>query len=79
EADTLTSLPNRRRFSSELERAVGQAGRHGTPVAMLLIRLEGLEAINTQHGRLAGDATLVHVAALLASLIRATDVLARID
>lgn len=78
DADTLTPLPNRRRFLRELERVVAQANRHGTPAALLAIDLNGLKAVNDQHGRFAGDAALIHVANLLAGLIRSTDFAARI-
>jgi diguanylate cyclase (GGDEF)-like protein len=76
--DPRTRLPNRRRFLSELARVVGQAGRHGATGALLFIDLKGLGRINDAHGRIAGDATLVHVAKLLSGLIRATDILARV-
>ena len=79
EADPLTGVANARRFRRELERVVGQAGRHGTPAAVLHIDVRGLKAINDSHGRFAGDAALRHVARLTAGLIRSTDVLARLD
>ena len=79
DADPLTGLPNRRRFETELERVVGQAGRHGTPAALLAIDLKQLDSINELHGRLAGDMALIHVARLLAGLIRSTDLLTRTD
>lgn len=78
ENDALTGLPGRRRFVEALERAVGQAERHGTPAAILTIDLKGLAAINEGHGRLAGDTALIHVARLLTGLIRSTDLLARV-
>jgi diguanylate cyclase (GGDEF)-like protein len=78
DTDTLTPLPNRRRFLRELERVVGQAERHGTPAAVLYIDLNGLKSVNDRHGHVAGDAALIHVARLLQGLIRATDVVARI-
>lgn len=77
--DTLTPLPNRRGFLRELERAVGQAERHGTPAALLHIEFRNLPAINNRHGELAADAALIHMAKLLGGLIRSTDALARID
>jgi diguanylate cyclase (GGDEF)-like protein len=77
DTDPLTGLPNRRRFERELERLVGQAERHGTPAALLSIDLKDLAAINERHGRLAGDMALLHVARLLAGLIRSTDMVAR--
>lgn len=76
--DVLTPLPNRRRFMRDLDRVVGQVTRHGTPAAMLHIDVTGLAAINAAHGQLAGDAALIHVARLLAGLIRSTDIAARI-
>ena len=78
DADTLTPLPNRRRFERELERVVSQAGRHGTPAALLHIDVNGLKGINHRHGHVAGDAALIHVARLLQGLIRSTDMAARI-
>jgi diguanylate cyclase (GGDEF)-like protein len=78
DADALTGLPNHRSFVRELKRAVGQAGRHGMPAAVLSIDLRGLQAINDRHGRLAGDSALIHVAKILGGLIRSTDVLARV-
>ena len=78
DTDTLTPLPNRRRFERELARAVSQSNRHGTPAAVLYIDLNGLKRVNDRHGHLAGDAALIHVARLLQDLIRGTDVVARI-
>ena len=78
DTDTLTPLPNRRRFLRELERVVAVASRHGTPAALLYIDIDGLKAINDEHGHGAGDAALVHVANILAKLVRSTDVAARI-
>jgi diguanylate cyclase (GGDEF)-like protein len=78
DGDALTSLPNRRGFVRELERVVGQSQRHGTPAAVLYIDLNGLEEVNRRHGRCAGDAAIIHVARLVSSLIRSTDLLARI-
>jgi diguanylate cyclase (GGDEF)-like protein len=78
DTDTLTPLPNRRRFVRELERVVTLAGRHGTPAALLYIDIDSLKAINDAHGHGTGDAALVHVATLLAGLVRSTDLAARI-
>lgn len=78
DSDTLTPLPNRRRFLRDLERVVGHSNRHGTPAALLYIDIDSLKAINDRHGHFAGDAALIHVAGLLAGLIRSTDFAARI-
>lgn len=76
--DTLTPLPNRRRFVAELERVVSHCARHGTPAAIVYLDVNGLDAVNDRHGRLAGDAALIHVARQLQGLIRTSDVAARI-
>ena len=78
DTDTLTPLPNRRRFLRELERVVSQSNRHGTPAAVLYIDLNNLKTVNDRHGHVAGDAALIHIARLLQSLIRTSDIVARI-
>jgi diguanylate cyclase (GGDEF)-like protein len=78
DTDTLTPLPNRRRFLRELDRVVGHAARHGTPAAVLYVDLNNLKRVNDRHGHVGGDAALIHIARLLQGLIRGTDVVARI-
>ena len=75
--DPLTALLDPRQFARELERVLSQAARHGTPAALISVDLKDLKAINEGHGRVAGDAALRHVARLLRSLIRTSDVAAR--
>jgi diguanylate cyclase (GGDEF)-like protein len=77
ELDPVSGLGNERELVRQLERAVSQAERHGTPSALLTIDLKGLAAINARHGRVAGDAALAHVGRVLTSLIRTSDVAAR--
>ena len=78
DSDSLTPLPNRRRFVRELERVVSQCTRHGTPAAVVYLDINALKSINERHGQLAGDAALIHAARLLQNLIRTSDVAARI-
>src|SRR6185436_5331733 len=75
--DPLTSLADARHFRAELERVVSQAGRHKIPAALISVDVDDLKAVNEGHGRVAGDAALRHVARLLRSLIRSSDVAAR--
>ena len=75
--DALTALADTRKFRSELERVVSQAARHRIPAALISVDVDDLKAVNEGHGRVAGDAALRHVARLLKSLIRSSDVAAR--
>ena len=75
--DPLTALHDPRQFRAELERVLSQAARHGTPAALISVDVNDLKAINEGHGRIAGDAALRHVARMLKSLIRTSDVAAR--
>ena len=77
DVDAVTGLANDRELVRQLERAVSQAQRHGTPAALLTIDLKDLTGINERHGRVAGDAALAHVGRLLRSLIRTSDLAAR--
>lgn len=78
DSDTLTPLPNRRRFLRELDRVVQHSKRYRTPAFVMFVDLDGLKAINDTHGHFTGDAALIHVADLLAANLRTTDVVARI-
>ena len=78
DSDTLTPLPNRRRFLRELDRVVQHSRRYGTPAFVLFVDMDGLKSINDIHGHFSGDAALIHVSKILATMVRATDVVARI-
>jgi diguanylate cyclase (GGDEF)-like protein len=78
DSDTLTPLPNRRRFLRELDRIVHHGRRYKTPAFVMFVDLDGLKAINDAHGHLAGDAALIHIAEILATMLRTTDVVARV-
>lgn len=79
DSDTLTPLPNRRRFIREVERVVQHGRRYGTPASwVMFVDLDGLKQINDSHGHIAGDAALIHVANILQAMVRTTDVVARI-
>ena len=71
--DSLTGLTNRRGF----ENAVDQlASRH--PFAILALDVDNLKSINDGYGHAAGDALLVAIAGVLASVVRKGETLARI-
>jgi diguanylate cyclase (GGDEF)-like protein/PAS domain S-box-containing protein len=76
--DGLTNLATRRHFSESLENAVSLARRHGSPLALVSLDLDGLKQINDSAGHAAGDETLTSFAALLDSLCRAEDLPGRL-
>ena len=52
--------------------------RHGTPLALVSLDLDGLKRVNDSAGHEAGDEVLTSFAALLAALCRAEDLPARL-
>ncbi|MCH7229452.1 GGDEF domain-containing protein [Glycomyces sp. L485] len=68
--DDLTGLPNRRRLDAFLVEVVGDG-------MIAVLDLDGFKAVNDTHGHQAGDAILQRVAALLSSVVRSGDLLAR--
>jgi diguanylate cyclase (GGDEF)-like protein len=77
DTDALVPLPNRRAFVREAERTIRHVTRHGTPAALIYLDLVGLKRVNDVHGHHAGDALILHVARLLSSELRTTDLVAR--
>lgn len=76
--DSLTGLPNRRRFDRLLSEHLACAGRDGHRGAMLLLDLDNFKEVNDTLGHRAGDELLISVAALLAALVHPGDLVARL-
>jgi diguanylate cyclase (GGDEF)-like protein len=62
DTDPLTGLLNRAGFRVAAEREHALALRTGTPLAMVLLDLDGFKAINDQSGHAAGDRLLAELA-----------------
>ncbi|MEM7611541.1 MAG: EAL domain-containing protein [Pseudomonadota bacterium] len=75
--DTLTGLPNRQFFSSELKLCMEQARKHQAQFALLYIDLDHFKRINDTLGHTAGDELLKMVAGRLERCLRAEDLVAR--
>jgi diguanylate cyclase (GGDEF)-like protein len=75
--DALTQLPNRRRFTEELEREHGRAARAWDSYAVLRIDVDDFAAINTELGIPRGDEFLEKIAERLHEGRREYDLLAR--
>jgi diguanylate cyclase (GGDEF)-like protein len=65
--DPLTQLPNRRAFMRELERSLDEADETGGPLALIIVDVDGLKAMNDRRGHAAGDECLIRIAELLRS------------
>lgn len=74
--DTLTDLPNRRKFLMQLDLAIANAQRHTTKLALLFIDLDYFKKINDTLGHKAGDELLCQAAQRIKDSIRVSDTLA---
>ena len=75
--DALTGLANRALLHSHLDRAVARA-RRGSPLAVLLVDLDGFKQVNDTYGHATGDYLLVNIAQRLRDAIRGADTAARL-
>jgi diguanylate cyclase (GGDEF)-like protein/PAS domain S-box-containing protein/putative nucleotidyltransferase with HDIG domain len=76
--DPLTGLPNSRTLHARFDDEIARAGRYHHPLAVVLIDIDHFKRINDTLGHQVGDQALAGVAALLASVTRAGELLARI-
>jgi diguanylate cyclase (GGDEF)-like protein/PAS domain S-box-containing protein len=75
--DELTGLLNRRGFTTLATHQLTLARRHGWPVVVFVLDLNGLKQVNDRGGHHAGDAALRAVAEALRSVFRESDVVGR--
>jgi len=76
--DSLAPVLNRRAFIRALGRSTAFAERYGTGGSVLYFDINGMKAINDGLGHAAGDLALQHVADVLISSVRASDVVGRL-
>ena len=76
--DQLTGLYNRRSGEQRLAHEISRAQRHGRPLTVLLMDLDGLKQINDRHGHAAGDTVLKGFADRLQRAIRGSDLAVRL-
>jgi diguanylate cyclase (GGDEF)-like protein len=77
-SDPLTGLFNRRGFEEQLWTELARARRYGGNPCAILIDCDEFKAINTRYGHQGGDEALKHVAEVIKTTCRATDVVSRV-
>ena len=75
--DDPTKLVNSRYLNLYLGREIKRCKRHGIPLSIIFLDLDGFKGINDQYGHLAGSGTLTEVGGILAEGVRESDILAR--
>lgn len=75
--DSLTGLNNRHYFNEQFCLEVERVKRYGQSICLLMMDVDGLKAINDNHGHMTGDKVLCAVADILKSSVRESDILAR--
>ncbi|HXH50009.1 MAG TPA: diguanylate cyclase [Terriglobia bacterium] len=75
--DTLTGLWNRSSILEILHREIHRAGRHNSPLTVLMIDIDHLRQINHEHGHLAGDAVMREAARRMSDSVRVYDSVGR--
>jgi len=75
--DSLTQLPNRDGFFTEVSSAIERAKRNKTMVGLIMINLDRFKEINESKGHDIGDAILIAIASRLEDSIRGNDCVGR--
>jgi diguanylate cyclase (GGDEF)-like protein len=75
--DGLTRCFNHRYFKSRLDQELQRAARYDQPLAIAMVDADHFKRVNDEHGHLAGDLVLAHLANIILACVRGTDVVAR--
>jgi diguanylate cyclase (GGDEF)-like protein/putative nucleotidyltransferase with HDIG domain len=75
--DPLTGCRNRRSFHAEFQSRWGAAMRYGKSLACVMVDVDFFKKINDRYGHTTGDQVLQHVASILRSLARDSDMVCR--
>jgi len=76
--DGLTGLPDRRRFSLDLDRCVETARRIGQPLSCIVTDIDDLRRVNEAHGAEVGDSVIRQFGGVLTRAKRSYDTVARL-
>ncbi len=76
--DELTGLPDRRRFSLDLERCAETARRIGRPLSCIVTDIDDLRRVNEAYGPVVGDSVVRQFGGVLTRAKRSYDTVARL-
>jgi diguanylate cyclase (GGDEF)-like protein len=76
--DGLTGLPDRRRFSLDLDRCAETARRIGRPLSCIVTDIDDLRRVNEAHGSEVGDSVIRQFGGVLTRAKRSYDTVARL-
>lgn len=76
--DGLLTVLNRRAFVREMSRIMSFGDRYDLTASLIYFDLDGFKAVNDAYGHAAGDAALHHVANLLTTNVRESDIVGRL-
>ena len=77
-SDPLTGLPNRRMYEFQLDKSLASARRHRTQLSLIYLDLDNFKKINDTLGHAVGDEVLIEFGRRVKSVLRETDMLARL-
>jgi len=78
QTDGLTGLADRRAFATRAVDMISMARRHQEPLALMILDIDFLKAINTEHGEEAGDRALALFGSCLQAQMRLGDLAGRV-
>ena len=76
--DGLTEVSNRFAFLEVAPREMERAKRYERALSLVMIDLDHFKAVNDQYGHQAGDAVLKHIANIVRTHLRPSDIFARL-
>ena len=77
QTDNLTGVLNMRAFNMLLDKEIERVKRYRTPLAIIMIDVDGLKAVNDRYGHAAGNRLIQSVSTTLKQCVRTSDALAR--
>ena len=75
--DALTGLYNFRHFKNVLQAEMDRSKRSGIPTSLVLLDIDHFKQVNDTHGHEIGNQALRHLAEILRSEVRTTDIVCR--